>query len=223
MISGYLTHHDVKTHRSKKHRKRGGLNEARRRRGDERKATKKILISPPERARKVRYFVPQRPVDLVDRKISDGRGTTRRTKNRRRFSPFASVPSDSIARLRTSVDPMENKKIEGTRCASWNSADDVTGACFGCLPWRRDPSPRILHRTDRHQCGGRRLKSLRRNLWDIQAAIPYPHPGAPFAPRDARITSPSRSTGRDLAGQISTWSPPTVPAQCAQTGCEALP
>jgi hypothetical protein len=173
MISRYWTHHDVKTHRSKKRRKRGGLNEARRRRGDEQKATKKILISPPERARKVRYFVPQRPVDLADRKIPDGRGTTRRAKNRRRFSSFAGVPSDAIACLRTSVDPMENKKNEVRRCASRKSADDVTGACFGCLPCRRDVSLRTLHRVDRHQCGGQQVKLLRLNVWDIQAAIPH--------------------------------------------------
>jgi hypothetical protein len=42
MISRYLTHHEVKMHRSEKHRKRGGLNEARRGLGDEQNTTEKI-------------------------------------------------------------------------------------------------------------------------------------------------------------------------------------
>jgi hypothetical protein len=81
MISRCFAHHEVKTHRSEKHRKRGGLNKAWRRRGDEQNATEKTLIRPPPRGRKVRCFVPEDPDDVAEQKISDSPDSARRAQN----------------------------------------------------------------------------------------------------------------------------------------------
>jgi hypothetical protein len=190
-------------HRSENRHKRGGLNEAWRRRGDEQNTTEKFLISPPARARKVRYFVPRRPDDVAERKIPDDPDTTRRAQNRRRFFSSQVFRLTHARALEYQSTRWEKKDRRVPRCASWTSVDNVTEACFGCLPWRRDASLRTLHWRDRHRRGGQHEKLLRLNPGDIQAAIPDWQ-------RD-RFVRVARCpdhwaftpTGRDLTGQIS--------------------